>query len=886
MTEENTIPRVSTSFAEGQKSGSIEHKIGFDEIRILLRGHCISRLGTERVDELSYLTDAAEIRFRLAHVSEIAKIIDTELQLPGEDFFDMRLPIHRIKVQGIYLEEQEIWELKRSLDTLHSWISVIRGEGEDDESSQENAYPALNRLSEGVFTFHSVTKRIEAILDKYGHVKDTASTELLRIRRELSRTEGSVSRTLHAILESAKREGLIDSHVMPTIRDGRLVIPVAPALKRRIRGIVHGESATGKTIFVEPSAVVEANNNLRELEAEEKREIIRILQGFTEEIRGNIPELLRAYEFLADIELTLAKYRLSQQINGIVPEVKDYPLIDWTLARHPLLELQLRRHQKAIVPLDITLTPKERILIISGPNAGGKSVCLKTVGLLQYMLQCALPIPVGEHSRVGVFDHIFIDIGDEQSINDDLSTYSSHLLNMKQMMKGCTSRSLLLIDEFGGGTEPTIGGALAEAMLKQFVRREAYGVITTHYQNLKQFADSHEGVINGSMLYDRQQMQALFRLEIGNPGSSFAIEIARKIGIPEEVIADASAIVGQDYINADKYLLDIIRDKRYWEGKRQTIHQREKEMEKTLARYEEEIVELQKKRKDIITSAQRQAEQILNESNAMVENTIREIKEAQAEKERTREARQELADFRAMLSEEDLARDEAIERKMQQLIARKERKAERKKQKEAQQNASHLLGKGIGSPASGSSSASDASRVAGSQRDVFTRGMEVRIKGQTAVGTIETVKGKKATVLFGTIRTTVATELLESASATKNKGVNPSPANPSSTSGGNGNNLFISRSTLEQIHKTQLNFHQDIDVRGMRGDEAIQVVTSYIDDAILVGAARVRILHGTGSGILRQLIRQYLRTVPQVLSARDEHVQFGGAGITVVEMKS
>lgn len=841
----------------------IEHKLGFDEIRTLLKGHCISRLGTERVDDLAFLPDAKEVRFRLSLVNEISLIIDTELQLPGEDFFDMRLPMHRIKVQGVYLEEQEMWELKRSLDTLHSWIEVIR--------TEENPYPALNRLAEGVFTFHAVTKRIEAILDKYGHVKDTASPELTRIRRELSRTEGSVSRTLNAILESAKKEGLIDSHVMPTIRDGRLVIPVAPALKRRIRGIVHGESATGKTIFVEPTAVVEANNNLRELEAEEKREIMRILQAFTDEIRVNVPEFLRAYEFLADIELALAKYRLEQQLNAVVPQVTDHPLIDWTLARHPLLELQLRRHQKKIVPLDITLTPKERILIISGPNAGGKSVCLKTVGLLQYMLQCALPVPVGENSRMGIFRDIFIDIGDQQSINDDLSTYSSHLMNMKQMMRGCSPQSLLLIDEFGSGTEPTIGGALAEAMLRQFVRKGAYGVITTHYQNLKQYADSHEGIINGSMLYDRQQMQALFRLEIGNPGSSFAIEIARKIGIPEEVIADASEIVGQDYINADKYLLDIVRDKRYWEGKRQTIHQREKDMERTLSKYEEEIAELQRKRKEIIADAKRKAEEILTQSNAMVENTIREIKEAQAERERTREVRQELAEFRAQLSAEEQERDAAIERKMQQLMARKQRKEEhRKKKADSTGTASIAQNGSIGAVQNGSTEA--VQNGVHEQRSLAT-GDSVRIKGQTGIGTIEEIKGKKAIVMFGMIRTNISLNMLEPAKEEKKPQAAPQV------------NQYISRSTLEQMHKTQLNFQQEIDVRGMRGDEAIQTITSYIDDAILVGSAQVRILHGTGNGILRQLIRQYLRTVPQVSNAHDEHVQFGGAGITVVEFR-
>ena len=856
---------------QGKGGGaSIEHKIEFDEIRTLLKGHCISRLGTERVDEMHFLTDADQIRFLLAQVDEVRQILETDLQLPGEDFFDMRLPIKRIRVEGVYLEESEMWELKRSLDTLHAWLSVIRA----DESPYQN----LSRLSDGVFSFHSVTKQIETILDKYGHVKDTASTELMRIRRELSRTEGSVSRTLNSILDSAKREGLIEHSVMPTIRDGRLVIPVAPALKRRIRGIVHGESATGKTIFVEPSAVVEANNNLRELEAEEKREIIRIMQAFTDSIRPNVPEFLRAYDFLADVELALAKYRLASQLGAIVPEVKQYPLIDWTLARHPLLELKLRRYGKKVVPLDITLTPKDRILIISGPNAGGKSVCLKTVGLLQYMLQCGLPIPLGEHSRTGIFNEIFIDIGDEQSIADDLSTYSSHLLNMKQMMKECTSRTLLLIDEFGGGTEPTIGGALAEAMLEKFVERESYGVITTHYQNLKHFADSHEGVINGSMLYDRQQMQALFRLEIGHPGSSFAIEIARKIGIPEDVIAEASAIVGKDYVNADKYLLDIVRDKRYWEGKRQTIHQREKDMERTLARYEEEIAELQRRRKEIIASAKQQAQDILKESNAVVENTIREIKEAQAERERTREVRQELDAFRTQLSQEEQEHSDAIDRKMQQIIARKQRQEERKR-KRGEGTADKSVGTGSQKGAEGGHPV-----ASGHSGSAFVAGDPVRMKGQTSMGVIEEIKGKKAVVMFGQIRTTLPLDMLESGSKPSTR--NPEKDNPNANSQSTGGARYmISKATLDHMHQTQLNFHQEIDVRGMRADEALETVTRFIDDATLVGAARVRILHGTGTGALRQVIRQYLQSIPNVRSARDEHVQFGGAGITVVELE-
>ncbi len=862
--EKNKNSNNNPSPQEGHSdSAAIEKKLEFDEVRTLLKGHCISKLGTDRVEEMAFMTDIEQIRDRLAQVEEIGEILDTELQMPGEDFCDMRRAVKRIRVEGVYLEESEMWELKRSLDTMHSWIRVIRNE--------ETPYPALSKMAEGVFTFYTVTQHIESILDRFGHVKDGASQELLRLRRELRRTEGSVSRTLNSILDSAKQEGLIEANVMPSLRDGRLVIPVAPALKRRIRGIVHGESASGKTIFVEPAAVVEANNNLRELEAEEKREVIRILQSFTDILRPNIPELLRAYEFLANLELALAKHRLGQQIGAIIPEVKSFPLIDWTQARHPLLEMKLRRHEKKVVPLDIVLKAKERILIISGPNAGGKSVCLKTVGLLQYMLQCGLPIPVGENSHVGIFNKILIDIGDEQSIADDLSTYSSHLLNMKQMMRQCNTSSLLLIDEFGSGTEPTIGGALAEAMLRCFVRNKTYAIITTHYQNLKQFADSNEGVVNGSMLYDRQQMQALFRLEIGHPGSSFAIEIARKIGIPEDVIADASEIVGKEYINADRYLLDIARDKRYWESKRQNIHQREKDIEKTIVRYEAEIADLQRQRKEIIASAKQQAEDILSESNAVVENTIREIKEAQAEKARTRQARKELDDFRSTLSQEEKEKSDAIDRKMQQILARKQRREQRKNTAAAPQPHTPVATEARPATAAPSGQEADAQRLA--------VGASVRMKGQTTTGTIEQIKGRKAVVLFGLIRTTLPLDMLETATKPSTRKEPQSSADKLSALSS------ILSSVTSQIHKKQLTFRQEIDVRGMRGDETLQAVTSYIDDAILVGASRVRILHGTGNGILRQLIRQYLQTVPQVRSAHDEHIQLGGAGITVVELE-
>lgn len=831
---------------------NFEKKIGFDEIRNLLHAHCLSNLGHERVDEMKFIASPNEVRFMHQQVQEFRTIMSEVRELPEQNFYDLRESIQRIRIAGTHLEEPEIWDLYRSLQTLHSWVELIRTEDESEKSK----YPALDKLAEGVFTFYAIAKRVEQILDKYGRIKDEASAELASIRRELRRAEGSVSHTLNSILRSAKAEGLVEGDVSPTLRDGRLVIPVAPAMKRKLRGIVHDESATGKTVFIEPAEVVEANNRIRELEADERRELIRILQEFTALLRPNLKELIRGFNFLADIEFVRAKAHLADQIKGITPEIGDAPVIDWTLARHPILELNLNKVGKKVVPLEIDLHRKQRILIISGPNAGGKSVCLKTVGLLQYMLQCGLPIPLGENSRTGIFHHIFIDIGDEQSIEDDLSTYSSHLLNMKNMMRSCDPASLLLIDEFGGGTEPNIGGAIAEAVLKRFVQRGTFGVITTHYQNLKHFAEDTKGVVNGAMLYDRHKMEALFQLQIGNPGSSFAVEIARKIGLPEEVIQDATELVGQEYVNADKYLLDITRDKRYWEGKRQTIHSQEKQMEQTIERYEKEISELQKKRKEIIREAKQQAEQIIQESNAQVENTIREIREAQAEKDKTRELRQQLDDFKNRIDEElRHEHDEMIEKKMQQIEQRKKRKEERKAKKQDEKQGTSASAK----PAADTTSTAP-----------LEKGDTVRLKGQTTVGTVESRNGKQITVTFGMMRTVVDEKRLERAKAPKKE---------------QGEEIsFVSRQTQNQVREKHLQFHQDIDVRGMRGEEALSAVSYYIDDAILVGASRVRILHGTGSGILRQLIRQYLGTVKAVKSAKDEHVQFGGAGITVVEL--
>ena len=836
---------------------NFENKIQFSEIRSLLKGYCLCQLGKDKVDEMAFSGDVAVINTMLRQTREFRRLQEDSDDFPLQFFFDMRESIKRIRLEGTHLEENEIFDLRRSLETIAAIVRFL-DRGSDDGVYD---YPTLHELTEGVLTFPEILRRIDQILDKYGKVKDSASPALADIRMQLHKAEGSVSRTLYNILRAAQSEGLVDKDVTPTVRDGRLVVPIAPGLKRKIKGIVHDESSTGKTVFVEPTEVVEANNRIRELEAEERREVVRILVDFTKLVRPYVNEIIYAYLLLAEIDFIRARAEFAALVGGIEPEVQAAPVIDWISSRHPLLWLALKKQDKPVVPLDITLTRDRHILIISGPNAGGKSVCLKTVGLLQYMLQCGLSVPMSERSTVGVFKNLMIDIGDEQSIENDLSTYSSHLLNMKTMMRQANDGTLLLIDEFGTGTEPQIGGAMAEAVLNQFVKKQAWGVITTHYQNLKHYADSHDGIANGAMLYDRHEMRPLFQLAIGQPGSSFAIEIARKTGIPEEVIKEASEMVGSDYIQSDKYLQDIVRDKRYWENKRQNVHQREKELERTVARYEKEIADLEQSRKDILRKAKEQAEELLKESNKKIENAIREIRESQAEKEETKRIREELNEFKAGVSEIDAkANDDLIAKKIRQIQERKERHKKHKDEKaERERQAAAKLRE----------AASKAAKKEGRNLEV---GDSVKIKGLSTVGKIESMDGKNATVIFGGMRTKMPASRLEYVDMAEAKKEDVAPV------------FNVSRETRETIDNRKLNFHQDLDVRGMRGDEALNAVMYFIDDACLVGMSRVRILHGKGNGILRQLIRQYLATVPSVTSFRDEHVQFGGAGITVVDI--
>ena len=897
---------------------NFEQKIGFTEIRTLLRERCLSPLGKERVDEMSFSTDAGQINTWMEEIREFRQIQEGQDDFPLDNFFDVRESVSRIRLEGTHMEVEELFDLMRSLETIIAIVSFL-SRGEETEQGEIRHYtPALYALADGIATFPILVQRISQIIDKFGKMRDNASPDLLQIRRELSRTEGSISRTLYSILHSAQAEGLVEKDVTPTLRDGRLVIPVAPGMKRRISGIVHDESATGRTVYIEPSEVVEANNRIRELENEERREIIRILTEFAKKMRPNVPEILDSYSLMAAVDFIRAKAELARLFRSFEPEVSDKPHIDWIRAVHPLLQLSLERKSRkdanrlsltdnshadkgsndrislqednilseeeyktgnvppSVVPLDIQLTKDKHLLIISGPNAGGKSVCLKTVGLLQYMLQCGLSIPVGDRSTTGVFTDIMIDIGDEQSIENDLSTYSSHLMNMKIMMRHATEHTLILIDEFGTGTEPQIGGAIAEAVLRQFWKKHVWAVITTHYQNLKHFAENHPGTANGAMLYDRHEMRPLFQLAIGRPGSSFAIEIARKTGIPEEVIHDAADIVGSDYIQSDKYLQDIVRDKRYWESKRQTIHSHEKELEKRIAQYEKDIATLEQSRKDILRRAKEQAEEIIKESNRRIENTIREIREKQAEKEETKRIRQELAAYeegllsssqpdkpeknnKKKMKDSGLLSDEDFQKKVDKIKSRKERHEQHLKEKAGkQQAAAEALKNAVRKQQTGG---------------VVNVGDAVRIKGLTTIGKVEAIDGKQATVIFGDMRTKMAVSRLEHVDAASLQ-----------TEQQQFQAYNYSRETRETIDKHRNQFHQELDVRGMRADEALNQVQYFIDDAILVGAGQVRILHGKGNGILRQLIRQYLASIPNVKSYRDEHVQFGGAGITVVEL--
>lgn len=786
---------------------NFEHKIGFDTVRSLIDEKCAGSWGVEEVEKLTFSDKLDDIVGSLTLISEMMSLIIESNGLPVPSVNDLRRRFSETKAEGTFLDTKDLIAIKQNISTVRELVSFIA-------NADKDRFPSLIEFVKNTLTFSNIENRIESIIDKFGEIKDNASVNLSQIRKNIYIAQASVSKIMRSVLNKAAEDGLVDKDVTPSLREGRLVIPVSSMNKRRITGIIHDESATGKTVFIEPAAVVEVNNRIRELENEERREIVRILTDFTNFIRPFYEDILDSCLLVAKIDAIRAKAIFSMEIKAIKPALSQNCRIDWYEARHPLLEKSLKRQNKDIQPLNIFLSKKQRILLISGPNAGGKSVCLKTVGLLQYMLQCGLPIPIHERSNAGIFQSIFIDIGDEQSIENDLSTYSSHLINMKNCIKYSNGKSLLLIDEFGTGTEPQIGGAIAEAVLNKLNANHIYGIITTHYSNLKHYASKTEGVVNGAMLYDRNKMQPLFMLSIGNAGSSFAIEIAKKIGLPEDVINEASKIVGEEQVSFDKNLQDIARDKRYWEQKRSSIKENEKKLRSLTEHYEELLHDIKKKEKEIINKAKEEASQLIQESNAKIENTIRAIKESGADKIVTTTERRDLEKFKKSLDVQ----------------------LEKQNKKE-------------------------------SAKCVIKKGDMVRLKGQNLGGLVSEVKGNTAVVYFGQIKSIVDLSKLEHVSANQIKELkNYSP-----------------KESFDRRER-QLNFSQDIDVRGMRVDEALQAVVYFLDDALMLGVSRVRILHGTGTGALREAIRDYLRQASMVKAFRDEHVQFGGAGITVVDL--
>ena len=821
---------------------TFEQKIGFDRVREQAAALCTMRVARERIAAEGFSTSPREIERRLSLADEMRVVLDMERDFPGGEYPDVDHIVAKLRVEGSFLDVEEVATLRRALAAVGGIVAFFL--------SRQLRYPALYARTRGVASFPEIVRRIEGILDEFGNVRDNASAELLQIRRSIREHEGLAAKRLQAVLASAKGAGIVEADAQISIRDGRAVIPVSASNKRKLNGFIHDESATGKTFYVEPVEVVELNNELRELEYAERREVVRILTEFTESIRPDAPLIADSGDYLADMDLFRAKGRWASANGAVRPILSTDDRLVLRNARHPLLQQTLRAAGREVVPLDLQLDGRKRILVISGPNAGGKSVCLKTTGIVQYMFQCGFPVPVSEVSELPVFESLFIDIGDEQSIDNDLSTYSSHLLNMKHMLAGASERTLVLIDEFGSGTEPIIGGAIAEAILERLLARGCYGVITTHYANIKYYASNTEGIANGAMMFDVQQIRPLFRLEMGKPGSSFAVEIARKIGLPEEIIRRASEKAGSDHVNLEKQLREIARDKHYWEQKRDRIRLTDRKVEELERTYAEQLGKIRAERQEILKKAKQEAQQMIADANRQIENTIRTIREAQAEKELTRLARRELDDFRETVEQQADAseREAAVTREIERIERRRQRRAERKaRQDEA--------------------GAETAAPAAEKPREVEV-GSKVRMAGQEMVGVVQSLKGKRAQVAFGQILTTVDKSLLTVVSNNEyREATRPTTARTV---------------VAADISARKLNFKDHIDVRGMRAAEALDAVQGFIDDALMVGVGSVSILHGKGTGALKEEIRRYLRTVPEVASAVDEHADRGGAGITIV----
>lgn len=827
----------------------LEQKLGFDRIRSMIESRCSTSLAKERSGSDLFSTSYEEIEEELSRTDEMRLIVMFESSFPDSGFVDTYPFLKQLEASSSFLDLNSVVRLRNSLETTRQIVAFFK-------NTKEGQYIRLKKMAEPVVLYPEISRRIDSIVDKFGDIRDSASAELQTIRRAIKDKEGQISKRINSILRSAQSDGLVDEDASVSVRDGRVLIPVLAANKRKIPGFIYDESASGKTAFVEPLEIVELNNLVRELHFAEQREIIKILAEFSDFLRPYLPELLQSAMFMAEIDFLRAKALISIQMQAGKPIISKDQILVMNKGRHPLLESALKKEGKEIVPLSLNLEKEKHILLISGPNAGGKSVCLKTVGLLQYMFQCGFLIPASEISELGVFNNIFIDIGDEQSIENDLSTYSSHLKNMRDIIQQADSRSLILIDEFGAGTEPTAGGAIAEAILTEIERRGAFGVITTHYSNLKFYASSSNGVLNGGMQFDVQNIKPLFKLEIGTPGSSFAFELARKMGLPEQVVKLAEEKAGSDFVDLERHLRKIARNRRQWEEKLARIKSTDKALENITDKYQKELTDIQSLKKSIIEGAKKEAASIIAEANRKIEQTIKEIKETQAEKEHTKLLRKELTEFsNEVQSDRHSAEDEKIAKKMEQLVRRKERQDERKVEREKKRGETPVIN--VVTPLK--------------ESQELKAGDKVRIDQGEVTGEVIKIEGKDVSVAIGSIISRVSAKRLTRISGKEMKG-------------STGVRTKASIVQSESISERKLNFRPTIDVRGQRLEEAIESVTRFIDDAIMVDVGEVKILHGKGNGILREELRKYLKAMGVVQSAKDEDIQLGGAGITVVKL--
>lgn len=836
----------------------LEQKLGFDRIRQMIADKCSTEYAVERVREERFCTRERDIRRRLLLTDEMRLILMFEDAYPSGGFIDCLDFLVPLAKPGTNMDLVALRKLSTMLGTVRKVTAFF-------SDVKDGVYPNLKRMAGPVMVFPEVTRRVDLILDRYGNVKDTASDALYEIRRQLKDKEGAISRRINSLLRKAQEEGLVDADAAVSMRDGKMLIPVSAANKKRIPGFIYDESASGKTAFIEPAEVVELDNEIKELQFAQEREILRILVEFTDFLRPYVPDLITAAEYLGELDFIMAKAQLSLDFVAGMPVIAENGEMNLRKARHPLLEKALRKEKKEIVPLTVTLTPSKHILLISGPNAGGKSVCLKTVGLLQYMFQWGMLIPTSETSEMLVFDRIMVDIGDDQSLDNDLSTYSSFLANMKEMMEKADSRTLVLIDEFGSGTEPAAGGAIAEALLAEMDRRGVYGVLTTHYTNLKLYASADRGVVNGAMMFDAKNIQPLFKLEMGLPGNSFAFELARKMGLPETIIKDAEARAGEEFVGIERNLRRIARNRKALDEKLEHIRNTDRTLENITDKYQKELLEIKQLRKEILDKARKEAEEIVSGANRQVENTIRTIKQTQAEKSSTNEARKELQDFMSLFAarkaEQEKEKDDYIEKKIAQLDARKERQKARRQARASEREEALKLEQDR-----------ERAKEAAFRSAPLKVGEKVRVKSNGMVGEVTQVTSKAVLVAIGTITTKLPHDKVERITANEFKSTLKEA------------DKHRSRIQIDSsIQERKLGFKPELDVRGARLNDAIDTVSRYIDDAIMLEQQSVRIIHGKGTGVLREEIQKFLRTVPGVASVSDEHIQFGGTGVTIVK---